>query len=701
MRNNYAFILLGFTFLFPQNGFSQDEIINEKEQKILETVTTILHDSHYSPIEINDDFSKAVFTTFINSLDPDKRFFLASDIVEFKKHEISIDDLIKANNLIFFNLVYNRVVKRMKETKSICTNLLEKTNDYFIDESINRNIALVDFAKNNSELKNRLRIELKYFILQKMAPNLGDAVTEENSKRPTKKFIELEKTERELYSKNLEESRYNVERLSREYFFEKYINAMVLQFDPHSQYMNNSHKIDSEIKLTGKLVGIGTRLILKNKLFTIAEIAYGGPASNSKKIDVGDVILKASEGNNVPIDIGGLTLTEAAVLMKGAIGTTLNLTLKKEDGSVKDVSIKRDVIEYKDSFAKSCVVEKNGLKLGIIDLPKFYKDFDDANNRDAAKDIKNEIAFLKKEGIEGIVIDLRNNGGGAVDTAVDITGLFIEKGPIIQIKSSKNKEILSDLDPKIEWKGPLVVLLNNDSASASEIFAAAIQDYERGIIMGSKNSYGKGTVQKTNNLDLYFPKGSEGNYGGLKTTIKKIYRINGNSTQLKGVISDIAMPDEFSYAKYGESSEKNVIVWDKIEGLPFKKYNNLSRFETVITNSKKRMAENNFFRLLDKKAAYLSKKEMNPIVDLNAKNYKLNLDASKEKDMEELNKFAEINNYRNSLIFKSTATELELIKKMPSLGDKRKEWHTSLTTDIYIDESLNVLVDMKKNLISK
>lgn len=696
MKNNCTIILLFFSILFPILSFAQNESIGFKEQKIAETVTTILHDSHYNPAEINDAFSKAVFHTFLTALDPDKRVFLVSDIKEFKKNETNIDDLIKTNDLTFFNLVYDRVVKRKKESKIIYTALLQKPTNLYVDENINPDDDKLDYTKNHTELKNRWRLQLKYFILKNLGVNLEEAAYEYGAKKPNQKFIELEKSTREALLKKINNDSENIDILTREYFFEKYINAIVVQFDSHSLYMINSKKNQSEINLTGKLVGIGARLVIENELITIGEIAYGGPAFNSKRIDVGDIILKVTEKNNIPFDITGLKLPEVTALMKGNIGTTITLTIKKDDGSIIEVPIKRELIEFKDSYAKSCIVEKNGKKFGIIDLPKFYKDFDDTNNRDAAKDIQNEIEFLKKEGIDGIVMDLRNNGGGAVDTAIDITGLFIETGPIVQIKSAiKTKEILSDMNPKMQWEGPLVVLLNNNSASASEIFAAAIQDYKRGIIMGSKQSYGKGTVQKTTNLDLYIPKGTGRDYGALKTTVKKIYRISGSSTQLEGISSDIVMPDEFLFVKYGERNKSNVMAWDKIEALPFTKWNSHTNFETVIGASNKRIAENRDFQLLNGYAEYLSKKEQNNTVSLNVEKYKL--DQNRDKD--ELNKFDRINNYKNNLIFKSTANELSLIEKTPSLGVKRKEWQDTLINDIYIDEALNVLIDLKNNTI--
>lgn len=688
MKNYLILYFLSLVIFSPIIGHAQNKLTDKEEQKIIETVTTILQNSHYKPAILNDSFSKAVFTDFLIALDADKRIFLASDIDEFKKYETTLDDLIKSSDLTFFNLVYDRVVKRMGETKVIYTNLLQKPIDFTVDESINPIDNTLAYTRNQRELKNRWREQLKYLLLENLADSLA--------KKPftfDSRFVELEKNTRVAFLKKINSNKENIDILTRAYFFEKYINAIVLQFDPHSRYMILS-KNESDINLAGKLVGIGARLVIKEEAIAIGELAYGGPAFNSKQIEVGDVILSVTEKNNIPIDITGFKLPEVVALMKGTIGTQLTLSLKKENGSVKTLTIQRDVIEINDSFAKSCVVEKNGKKFGIIDLPKFYKDFEDTNSRDAAKDVQKEIDHLKQEGINGIIMDLRNNGGGAFDAAIDITGLFIKSGPVVQIKSAnRSKEILEDKNESIQWEGPLVVLLNNDSASASEIFAGAIQDYQRGIIMGSKQSYGKGTVQKISDLEAYIPKASAGKFGALKTTIKKFYRINGGSTQLKGIASDIVMPDDYLFSNYGERGFQNAIAWDTIEPLPYTKWPSGSNFEKIIAASNKRIEANKHFQLLRNQAQFKAQNEQNELVNLNIEKYQ----AAYLKNKDVSNLYLANKNYENDLFFQSTTNELAQIKKTPTLGVKRKEWHNLLATDIYIEEALNVLNDLKNN----
>lgn len=276
---------------------------------------------------------------------------------------------------------------------------------------------------------------------------------------------------------------------------------------------------------------------------------------------------------------------------------------------------------------------------------------------------------------------------------MDITGLFIEEGPVVQIKSSgKKKEVLYDHDPKVQWDGPLVVMINNFSASASEIFAAAIQDYKRGVIIGSKQSYGKGTVQNVIDLNQFVRGNSMGDFGALKTTTQKFYRINGGSTQLEGVSSDIAIPDRYSYIKIGERDVENAMPWDKIDEAPFEPLKSITNFETVVANSKKRLAENNQFKLIDENAKWINDRKEDNVVSLNIDKFKL-----EQVNIEEVTKkYKAISSYKNQLKFTSLPEELELFKKDTDLAEKRNEWHESLSKDAYVEEALNVLGDIKK-----
>jgi carboxyl-terminal processing protease len=398
-------------------------------------------------------------------------------------------------------------------------------------------------------------------------------------------------------------------------------------------------------------------------------------------------------------------LDDVVKKIKGPKGTEVKLTVKKVDGTINVISIIRDIVEIEETYAKSSIVEKNGLKYGVIYLPKFYIDFENNDGRDAGKDVALEVERLKKENVKGIILDVRDNGGGSLKTVVDIAGLFIEEGPIVQIKSAgRTKEVLYDKDKKVQWDGPLVIMINSFSASASEILAAAIQDYRRGIIIGSKQSYGKGTVQNVIDLNQ-FVRGTTttGDLGALKTTTQKFYRINGGSTQLEGVSSDVAIPDRYAYLKMGERDIDNAMPWDKIDPAEYKFWNKQNNFDAAIESSKKRINENAKFKLIAENAKWIDDRNKENTYSLNITDFKKEQNTLEEK----AKKYKSISDYQNSLKFSSLQNEIETMVKDASLKEKRDSWHESLSKDIYVEEAINVLDDLqpktiiKKNVVSK
>ena len=424
----------------------------------------------------------------------------------------------------------------------------------------------------------------------------------------------------------------------------------------------------------------------------------GGPAWRGKQLESGDVIMKVAQGSGEPLDIVGMRLDDVVKKIKGPKGSEVRLTVKKVDGSIKTISLIRDVVEIEETYAKSSIVEKNGLKYGVIYLPKFYINFEDRNGRDAGKDIAIEVESLKKAGVNGIVLDVRDDGGGSLSTVVDIAGLFIEQGPIVQIKSAgRTKEVLYDRDKKIEWDGPLVIMVNSFSASASEILAAAIQDYKRGIIIGSKQTYGKGTVQNVIDLNQFMRSSTAGDLGALKTTTQKFYRINGGSTQLEGVSSDIVMPDRYGFLKMGERDVDNAMPWDKIDPAPYNVWTNNAKFEQAILDSKKRIASNPQFKLIEENAKWINDRSKENLYSLKIDEFK-----KSQKAIEETNKkFKPIADYKYNLKFSSLPLEAEAMKNDASLREKRERWHESLSKDIYVEEALNVLDDLQATPVSK
>lgn len=692
MKRNYKILLLvgvlsaGLWSFIPSKKVAGDE----KDKMLIELLSFVLEKGHFSPIELNDDFSKKAYASYIQSLDPTKRYFLQSDIDEFQKYELSMDDMIKNKDLSFFDLTYKRLMQRMKESKTIYADILSKPLNLNDEETISVDYEKLPYAASKGDLATRWRKQLEFAVLSDITDKEDlQKAEKDDSKKVIKTFEELEKAARKTTENNLNNNFSFIEELTREDWFSIYINAIVTQYDPHTYYFSPEDKEKFDVSMSGKFEGIGARLQKKNEGVEVSELISGGPAWRGKLLEQGDIILKVGQANEEPIDISGMRLDDVIKKIKGPKGTLVKLTVKKVDGSIKVVPIMRDEVETEETFAKSTVVNKEGKLYGIIYLPKFYITFENKANRDAYKDVALEIERLKAMGVEGIVMDLRDNGGGSLETVVKMTGLFIDKGPVVQVKPAQGKaQVLPDSDSKVQWEGPLVVLVNNYSASASEIFAAAIQDYKRGIVIGSKQTYGKGTVQNVFELNQFVRGNQYGDLGALKTTTQKFYRINGGSTQLEGVKSDIVMPDRFSYMETGEKDEKSALRWDKIEPAD---YNALGyNFDNIINNSKKRIAADENFNLISENAKWINDRKEDNTMSLNYESYKKEL-----ADIEtQTKKFKAIENFRNNLTFNSLPYELEIMAKDDLLKEKRDRWHEELKKDVYITETLNVLTEL-------
>jgi carboxyl-terminal processing protease len=671
---------------------------------LIELLSFVLEKGHFSPIELNDEFSKKAYASYIESLDPTKRFFIQSDISEFQNYELAIDDMIRSKDLSFFDLTYKRLMQRMKESKVIYTSILSKPLDLNDNETINVDYEKLPYAATMKDLDQRWRKQLELAVLSDITDKediqnaLKSGIIDESSaakeekpaeKTEPKSFEELEITARKTTESNLNNNFSFIAELTREDWFTVYINAIVTQYDPHTYYFSPEDKEKFDVSMSGKYEGIGARLQKKNEGIEVSELISGGPAWRGKLLEQGDIIIKVAQANEEPIDIAGMRLDDVIKKIKGPKGTLVKLTVKKVDGTVKVVPIIRNEVETEETFAKSSVVNKDGKLFGVIYLPKFYQSFENKLNRDAFKDVAIEVERLKAMNVEGIVMDLRDNGGGSLETVVKMTGLFIDKGPVVQVKPAGGKaQILPDSDPKVQWDGPLVVMINNYSASASEIFAAAIQDYNRGIIVGSKQSYGKGTVQNVFELNEFVRGNQYGDLGALKTTTQKFYRVSGGSTQLEGVKSDIVMPDRFSFMQTGEKDEKSALPWDKIEPAIYSPLD--LNFEKVIANSKKRIATNENFNLISENAKWINDRKEDNSISLNYAAYKREI-----ADIEsQTKKFKSLEKYKNNLNFTSLPYELELMANDELLKEKRERWHAELVKDIYMTETLNVLTDL-------
>ena len=697
MRKNLFTPLLAFMMCLASCSFiSKDFETDDKDGLVIQLITYVLDQAHYLDKEIDDNFSEEVFETFIENIDPYKRYFYASDYKDFSKYKFSIDDSFKNPDLTFFNLVHDRFINRISETKSIYKKILSTPFDFTKQEQFNLDIDEMEYVNNESELYDRWRRLLKIYVIENYHDEIKDDQRkfEKDSTFLIRSNAEIEETVRLDLSQTMDES-YRVlqEELQRQDWFSIYINSFVSQYDPNTSYLDPDSRDRFDVDISGNYAGIGAMLRKKIDKVEITEIISGGPAWRDNSLEKGDAILKVrQEDEDEAVSILGMRLSDAVKLIKGEKGTNVYLTVKKVDGSVSEISIKRDIVLLEETYIKSSIVSKNDLKYGVINIPKFYIDFDNQSNRDAAKDLKLEINRLKEEGVKGLVIDLRNNGGGSLKTVVDMAGMFIKNGPVVQVKYfDKEKQILSDRDRSILWTGPLVILVNEGSASASEILAAAMQDYKRAIVIGGNQTWGKGTVQVVFPLNRMVRGNTNGDLGALRYTTQKYYRINGGSVQLEGVKSDINVPYRYKYLDFGEKDSDNPMQWDEIGKADYSTWQSNFDFNQAIEKSKIRMENNNYLKLVDENAKWIKSVRDNKIVNLNYDDFKEEI----EKNSLETEKFKAFDDYSMDYTFNSLPYEINLISSDSILGMKRERWHKSLSKDIYIEEALNVLSDLR------
>ena len=697
MRKDLFTPLLAFIMCLASCSFvSKDFDTSDKDSLVIQLITYLLDQAHYLDKEINDDFSEKVFNTFIENLDPYKRYFYSTDIEDFSKYKYSIDDSFKNPDLEFFELVYNRYNKRFTESKLIYSEILSNPFNFDLDELCECDFEKLDYVDNKNDLYERWRKLLKIYVIDNYHDEIKDdqRKLDEDSTFTSRSVKEIEKSVRgDLFDTMNDSYRFMQEELQRQDWLSVYINSFVSQYDPNTSYLDPESRERFDVDMSGNYAGIGARLQKKIDKVEITEVISGGPAWRENILEKGDIILKVRQENeDEATGILGMRLSEAVKLIKGEKGTKVYLTIKKVDGSVSEISVKRDIVLLEETYIKSSIVEKNSNSFGIINIPKFYIDFDNQINRDAAKDLRTEINRLKEEGVQGLIIDLRNNGGGALKTVVDMAGMFIKTGPVVQVKYfDKEKQILSDRDRSILWSGPLVILVNEGSASASEILAAAMQDYKRAIIIGGNQTWGKGTVQNVFPLNRMVKGNTNGDLGALRYTTQKYYRINGGSVQLEGVKSDINVPYRYKYLDFGEKDSENPLQWDEIEKADYSLWQSNFDFDQAIEKSKIRMQENDYLKLVDENAKWIKSIRDDKELNLNYNKFKEEI----EKNSIQTEKFKAITEYSSDYNFNSLPYEINLIAADSILGLKRKRWHTTLSKDIYIEEALNVLSDLR------
>jgi len=684
-------LVSSISFANPTDNKNPDP---EKDKVLISVLNYMLTRGHYVQKELNDEFSEMVFNNFIDGLDPSKRYFTKNDLKEFSKYKFQIDNQLKESDIAFYSLVYGRFLDKIKNAKNYYGAILKKPFNYKKDEIIDLDYKKIAYASSEKELLNFWRKQLKLQTIDRIQEqeNLDEEKFKKDKSYKKRSFSVLEKKARAEVMTSMENLYIRIDELEHRDWFSTFLNSIVAAFGPHTTYMPPNIKESFDQDMSGKLEGIGARLQKKGIYTHIVELVSGGPAWKQGELEEGDIILKVAQENKEPLDIVGMRLDDAIKFIKGPKDTKVLLTVKKKiDGTTQVITITRDIVQLDETFVKSSVVEKDGKKYGVIDLPKFYINFDDRNFRDSAKDMEKEIERLKEENVEGLLIDLRNNGGGSLDTAIKIAGLFVDKGPVVQIKYRNEAPVVrEDIDPKIQWTGSLVLLVNELSASASEIFAAAMQDYNRAVILGGNQTYGKGTVQNILPINKFYPNYDQ-DLGYLKMTIQKFYRINGGSTQVEGVYSDIAMPTRFSYMKYGERDLEGALPWDKVPQASYNQVNSYSNFSDVVTTSIERINKDPKFQLIDEYAKWLKKEQDDSSYSLNYKQYQKEL-----KQREDFaKKFKSVFKYQSGLAFNSPSYEIPLFKENIDLKEKRNAWHKNLSKDLYISEALNVLSQLK------
>jgi len=686
-------------FLAFQSQGKTDRNDNPKSKyaKVLRNVGVLLEEGHYSPKKIDDDFSKLVLKKFTEELDNDKSVFLQSDIDSFKKFEAKIDDEIHGSEIKSFFAINEVYLKRRDESFVTVMDILSKPFDFNVNESVQLDREKLGFAKTEAERREIWRKSLKYIVLAKYVE-----LQEEREKNKGKKDVvakadsTLEREARDYIRRKTERTMSNKKTHETiDENFSTFVNAIVKSMDPHTDYFPPVDKRSFDESMSGSFFGIGAQLKDDDGKIKIASLIPGMPAIIGGELKVDDEILKIGEGAAEPVDIAGYAVTDAVKLIRGAKkGSEVRLTVKKVDGTIKVISLLRDKISLEDTYAKSAVIE-GPHKVGYIYLPEFYQDFQNPNSPRCSDDVAKEVKKLKAENVEGIIIDLRGNGGGSLSEVVKMVGLFIEDGPVCQVKSRDEKPyVWRDKDKSVLYTGPLTVMVDEFSASASEIFAAAIQDYKRGIIIGSSSTYGKGTVQRSFSLNpendnpLFAGKDAE-DLGALKLTVQKFYRINGGATQLKGVNPDVVLSDRWELQKFREKDEASALPWDEISKADYQPWNSMVNNDAVTGAINEQLNKGSVFSKIKEDVKWL---EAN-----SEKEYSLNILKYKE-DQKELKamykQMDELLKLPKELAVQNAAADTMDINSVKEKAEKNKQWLKRISSDIYIDETVKVITSM-------
>ena len=684
----------GLLWAFTSSGKSPDDDVKARQQQLLQMVGAILERNHYDPKKIDDAFSKIIFKNYLNDLDPDKNLFLQSDINSLKKYETEIDDEIHGADLAFYPAAIVVYKQRLAETPVIYKAILAKPFNFSTDEKVQLDAEKLSYPANDAARKEQWRKRLKYMTLERfidLQNQRAKAADKDSIHSKTDAQFEAEARGRVLQIMNRFYDRQE-KTFNEEEQFSMFVNTITDEMDPHTTYYAPVAKRGFDEEMSGRFYGIGALLKEEDGQIKISSVVPASPAFKTQKVQENDVIVKVGQGTDEPVDITGYATTDAVKLIRGAKNTEVRLTLKKADGTLQVVPIIRDEIVLDETFAKSLIINKDSKRIGYIYLPEFYLDVNHEDGAKCSEDVAKEVTKLKAENVDGIVIDLRSNPGGSLSEVVNMAGLFIKDGPIVQAKDKNGApNILRDRDTSILYKGPMAVMVNEGSASASEIFAAAMQDYHRAIIVGSTSTYGKGTVQKP--LPLGKPNifTGTGDLGALVLTFEKFYRVDGGSTQQKGVTPDIILPDQYEYLKIREKDNESALPWDQIQKTDYQSWTSGVNFKQVEDNARQRIAKDTAFSIINKNTAWL-KANVDKEYDLNITKYKAEQEALKNviRQDDTLSKLS------SPMDIKPLAVDNDKYYNNPdkAKAERGKSWLSVVQKDLYLEETVDILKDM-------
>ena len=694
-----AMVAASFFIAFKSQGLSEkNDNPLARHEEILRNVGILLEGGHYAPRKIDNDFSKLVLDKFLKDLDGEKNIFLKSDIKSFDIYNNVIDDEIHGSKLVSFYSVNDIYQKRLSEVSNFYEKMLLKPFDFNVNESVEMDPDKKDWPADEKAREDFWRKRIKFLVLSKFVDAKDEQVKNKDKKDfKLKADSTIERESRESVKKILD--RMFSTRKARETSednFSTFVNAITGAMDPHTTYFPPVDLRSFNESMSGRFFGIGAQLKEDDGKIKVGPLITGGPAWKGGELKENDEILKVGQGNAEPVDVTGYDVSDAVKIIRGSTqGSEVRLTIKRPDGTIKVISIIRDEIKLEDIFAKSAIIKGENGKIGYINLPEFYADFERPDGARCAVDVAIEIKKLKAENIDGLILDLRGNGGGSLYDVVQMVGLFIDEGPVVQVKGRDGKvSILRDREKGILYDGPFTVLVDETSASASEIFAAAIQDYKRGIILGSTSTFGKGTVQR--NIPLspiseskIFSKKDAEDLGTVKLTVQKFYRINGGATQLRGVVSDVIVPDRLEYIKFREKDNIYSLKWDEIPSLSYRPWISNFSIDPIITEAINDVNKNPTFNKIKSDVVWLGN-NIDRAYPLNIIQYKEKLKEQKNvyKSIEDSYKLPTPLNVRNLY---SDTTDINMAQDKI---EKNKVWLKRVQDDIFIDEGVKVIEKM-------